>query len=72
MNKTGLEGPYDFKAGWKFELPPDGVSASVDPREEFRPVVFAALENQLGLKLVPQKIAVRMLVIDSVERASKN
>jgi uncharacterized protein (TIGR03435 family) len=34
--------------------------------------VFSAIEEKLGLKLVPQKIAVQMLVIDSVEKASEN
>ena len=66
VDKTGLKGAYDFRAEWKVD--PDRP----DAREELRSVVLAALEEQLGLKLVPQKITVEMLVIDSVEKASSN
>jgi len=73
VDKTGLKGVYDFKADWTVEKDQDaGGLPGADPRDELRSVVFAALQNQLGLKLVAQKINVRMLVIDSVERASEN
>jgi uncharacterized protein (TIGR03435 family) len=67
VDMTGLKGVYDFKVDWK-----ESTETGVDPRDEFRSVVFSALEEKLGLKLVPQKIAVQMLVIDSVEKASEN
>ena len=69
VDQTGLKGPYDFKAVWKFD--PDRSSAA-DPREEFRPLVFDAMESQLGLKMVRKKITVETIVIDRVERASEN
>jgi len=73
VDKTGLKGLYDFKAEWTVEKEQDtGGLAGVDPLDELRSVVFAALQNQLGLKLTAQKINVRMLMIDSVERASEN
>lgn len=73
VDKTGLKGLYDFEAEWTLEKDQDvGVLPGVDPRDEVRSAVFAALQNQLGLKLTAQKINVRMLIIDSVERASKN
>ncbi len=67
VDMTGLKGVYDFKVDWK-----ESTEAGVDPRDEFRAVVLSAIEEKLGLKLVPQKIAVQMLVIDSVEKASEN
>jgi uncharacterized protein (TIGR03435 family) len=73
VDKTGLEGFYDVKVSWKEE--PDlyrGALPGVDPRDAYRSIVFAAIEEQLGLKMTAQKIAVRMLVIDSVERATEN
>jgi uncharacterized protein (TIGR03435 family) len=39
-----------------------------DPNEDYK----AAVEDALGLKLVPQKDAVDTLVIDSIERPSEN
>ena len=73
VDKTGLQGVFDFKVTWTEEpaRPTDGLPGA-DPREELRAAVFAALEDQLGLKIAPQKISVPMLVIDSVEKASEN
>jgi uncharacterized protein (TIGR03435 family) len=68
VDKTGLKGFYDFKAEWTVDADLPGV----DPKEEQRAAVFRALENQLGLKLVAQKINVRTLIIDHAERASEN
>jgi uncharacterized protein (TIGR03435 family) len=34
--------------------------------------IFAALQEQLGLKLEPQKAPVEILAIDHVERPSEN
>jgi uncharacterized protein (TIGR03435 family) len=56
VDQTALTGVYDFKAQWTAD------------ESALRPAVFAALEDQLGLKLNPQKITVQMLVIDTVER----
>jgi len=61
LNKTGLEGKWDFTLKW---TPPallaragaDGIS------------VFDALDKQLGLKLEPGKIPQPVLFIDSVNK----
>ena len=63
VDKTGLEGGYDFT----LEYAPDGADAS-DPR----PSIFTALEEQLGLKLVPAKGPADVIVIDRIERPSEN
>jgi uncharacterized protein (TIGR03435 family) len=63
VNKTGLEGGYDFT----LDYAPDGADAS-----DTRPSIFAALEEQLGLKLVPDKGPVDMVVVDHIERPTEN
>jgi uncharacterized protein (TIGR03435 family) len=69
VDQTGLPGLYDFKADWRV-TPGQTDLAGGDPREPLRAAVFSALETQLGLKLTPKKVPVRMIVIDSVEKAS--
>jgi bla regulator protein BlaR1 len=75
VDKTALTGKYDANIIWL----PDGVKLedldlnNVPP--EFRPddiSVFQALEQQAGLKLVPERAAVPVVVIDSVSRPDPN
>jgi len=63
VNKTGLEGGYDFT----LEYAPEGADAS-----DTRPSIFAALEEQLGLKLEPARGPVDVIVIDRIERPTAN
>jgi uncharacterized protein (TIGR03435 family) len=75
VNKTGIEGEFDFTLKWTpdesqfngmgFRVPvPEGMSAL--------PGLFTAMQEQLGLKLEPQKTQAEVLVIDHVERPSEN
>jgi bla regulator protein blaR1 len=63
MDDTGLKGTYDFTL--------DGVSIgpSQDPSVTS---IFTALQEQLGLKLVPRKATIEVLVVDHVEEPSPN
>ena len=63
VDKTGLQGSYDFALEWA----PEGA----DPSDS-RPSIFTAFEEQLGLKLVATKGPVDVLVIDHVEKPSPN
>jgi uncharacterized protein (TIGR03435 family) len=63
VNKTGLEGGYDFT----LDYAPEGADAS-----DTRPSIFTALEEQLGLKLVPSKGPVDVIVVDHIERPTEN
>jgi uncharacterized protein (TIGR03435 family) len=65
VDKTGLTGKYDFT----LEYSP---SARAGFDESEKPSVFTALEEQLGLKLVPSKESIDVLVIDSVEQPTTN
>ena len=68
VDRTGLEGMYDFDL--KFS-PEDGPLRD-DPRYSSLPDIFTAVQSQLGLKLVPQRVPVDSLVIDHVEPLSEN
>jgi bla regulator protein blaR1 len=63
MDDTGLKGTYDFTL--------DGVSMgpSQDPSVTS---IFTALQEQLGLKLVPRRATIEVLVVDHVEEPSPN
>ncbi len=69
VDRTGLKGVYDFDVQWP---QPTDQDTSADPRDAMRQAVFGAVEDQLGLKFAAQKIPVRMLMIDSAEKASAN
>jgi len=63
-DKTGLTGRYDVDLKW-------------DPKDEqgpysIEPLIFTALEEQLGLQLKPTKTTVETIVIDHLEMPSEN
>lgn len=78
QDKTGLTGAYDFTLDWT----PDSDTAPTtftpaSPNAVPLPGIpgaslFAALQQQLGLKLEPGKSPIEMIVIDHVERPSGN
>jgi len=72
VNKTGLDGPYDFTLRWMPQQTADAPSAENGAAEMDAPSIFTALDEQLGLKLVPAKGMVEVVVIDSIERPSGN
>jgi uncharacterized protein (TIGR03435 family) len=65
VDKTGLTGKYDIT----LEYVPVARAAS---DETGGPSVFTAVEEQLGLKLIPGKAPMDVLVIDSVEQPAAN
>ncbi|MDP9038529.1 MAG: TIGR03435 family protein [Acidobacteriota bacterium] len=72
VDKTGFRGHFDIK-GFRFAgaAPPesgDGARAK-DPDA---PSFVSALEETLGMKLVPARGKVEIVVIDSIERPSEN
>ena len=60
LNRTGLDGEFDLDLRFTPES-----SSSAAP--EF-PSIFTAVQEQLGLKLQPERAPVPILVIDSVQR----
>jgi uncharacterized protein (TIGR03435 family) len=66
VDKTGLTGKYVITVTYR----PD--EANTPNQDESAPSIFTALQEQLGLKLVPAKASVEITVIDHVERPSEN
>jgi uncharacterized protein (TIGR03435 family) len=65
-DETGLKGEFAFTLEWT-----PGLSAS-DDGPSSRPSLFAAVQEQLGLKLESAKGPIEVLVVDSVQRPSEN
>lgn len=65
VDQTGLKGVYDLKLEWSPE------SASPDAKTEL-PSIFAALQEQLGLKLETTKAPIEVLIIDRAAKPSEN
>ena len=73
LDRTGLTGRWDFNLEFSSAqitgpLPP-GAEAPVDRPG---PTFEEALSKQLGLKLVSQKTAVTVLILDHIERLTEN
>jgi bla regulator protein BlaR1 len=67
-NRTGLDGMYELRLHFaRPRLNPD-PSAPADDAPQF----VTALQEQLGLKLVPGKEMVKVFVIDHIERPTPN
>jgi uncharacterized protein (TIGR03435 family) len=65
-NRTGLEGWYAVS----LRFAPPGLS--VDPSTDDAPQFVTALQEQLGLKLQPEKTQVAIFVVDHIERPTPN
>ncbi|HTF66585.1 MAG TPA: M56 family metallopeptidase [Edaphobacter sp.] len=71
VDQTGLHGKYTFVLKWNSRM---GKLAPDEPGEignEY-PDIFTAVREQLGLRLVPTKGPVDVLVIDHIDRPTEN
>jgi bla regulator protein blaR1 len=66
VDQTGMTGQYDFNLQWS-EAATNKDGASNDSVPAAGPSLFDAIQEQLGLKLVPQQGPTDVLVIDHVE-----
>ena len=73
VDKTGLTGAFDLDLQW---TPDPGTPGAAQLPERGAKVdgtsLFAAMQEQLGLRLEAQRAAVPVLVIDSAERPIEN
>ena len=67
VDKTGLAGRYDIELKWTPEQLPAPVADSLDTAS-----LFAAIQEQLGLRLEATRAPVDVLVIDSAERPTED
>jgi len=70
VDQTGLQGRFDITLQWK---PDDAESLGANVSVGLIGGNFyEALKDQLGLKLIPTKAPVKVLVVDHVEKPSEN
>jgi uncharacterized protein (TIGR03435 family) len=81
LDRTGYTGEFDVHLSFTPDQSTMGLPGAGGPRDvggpqlstdPDRPTIFAALQEQLGLKLVTAKGPVEVLVIDHVERPTEN
>ena len=70
VDQTGLTGAYDFAMKWTREQGADAEAAGSVGGDAS--TYFTALQEQLGLKLVPTKGPMEVVVIDHIELPSEN
>ena len=68
IDQTGVTGSYDVHLHWT----PDRALDSDNGKPSQDPPLFTALQEQLGLKLVPTKGPVQTWVIDHVDHPTEN
>lgn len=66
LNKTGLNGSYDYTLQWTPE------DAAPDASDSVGPSLFTAMQEQLGLKLESDKGKADVIVIDRLDMPSPN
>jgi uncharacterized protein (TIGR03435 family) len=64
LDRTGLKGQFDFELRWT----PDKLVTAGQAQANDAPSIFAALQEQLGLRLESQRGPVEFLVVDTIER----
>jgi uncharacterized protein (TIGR03435 family) len=67
-NRTGLDGVFDLT----LHFAPSGVNPDPSAPGDDAPQFVTALQEQLGLKLVPEKTKVKIFVVDHIERPTPN
>ena len=70
IDKTGLTAKYDLE----LKFTPEGARMNGQPLEptDEAPNIFTAVQEQLGLKLVPAKGPVPTLVVDQIKQPTEN
>ena len=68
MNKTGLPGRFDFDLTFAQDESQYGGQVPKAPENTQSPPLFTAVQEQLGLKLLPTRGMVSALVVDGAEK----
>lgn len=65
VDRTGLTGKYDFTLEYSY----DGRNAGEIREAPPAPSIFTAVQQQLGLQLVPKRLPFDVIVVDAFDRA---
>lgn len=68
-DQTGLTARYDFSLELR---PPDHGDSALPQVEDVPGLVMAAVDEQLGLKLLPGKVSTEVLIVERAEHPSEN
>ena len=69
VDQTGLTGRYDFTLAFESDpLEPGERTQPGAASENSGPTIFAAVQEQLGLRLEPKRGPVEMVIVDRVDR----
>jgi len=75
VDRTGLTGLYDFSLRWDDapirEGGVPGLDAPAAPGADHGSI-FTAIQDQLGLRLEPQRAPIDVIVVDRIDRPSQN
>jgi uncharacterized protein (TIGR03435 family) len=69
VDQTGLKEKYDFTLTWS---EPSLTSGAAQENGTDAPSLFTAVQEQLGLKLIPTHGPVEVIVVDDIEKPSAN
>jgi uncharacterized protein (TIGR03435 family) len=78
IDKTGITGRFDLRLEFTRDLSASPIQLNGVPQpappaaDPTGPSIFTALQDQLGLKLSPDKAPVNVLVIDSIQKPAEN
>jgi uncharacterized protein (TIGR03435 family) len=64
VDKTGLKGGFNFALDWT----PQSAESARDSSPDEPPAIFAAIQEQLGLKLESAKVTIQAIVIDRAQK----
>jgi uncharacterized protein (TIGR03435 family) len=75
VDRTGLNGLYDFSLRWDDAPIREGGVPGLDAPAAHgadHGSIFTAIQDQLGLRLEPQRTPIDVIVVDSMDRPSEN
>jgi bla regulator protein blaR1 len=74
VDKTGLKGNYDFNLQWKRAADQSANATASQALDDTQSLssLMTAIQDQLGLKLEPQKGPTPVLIIDHIEKPTEN
>jgi len=68
IDQTGLTGAFNGELHWTPDDDQADGNATAAAAADTGPSIFTALQEQFGLKLIPQKASVDFLIVDRVEK----